>query len=51
MSNIMTYKGYSARVEYDDDNGILFGQTPVSVTASASMPTALRSCAPPSTKL
>lgn len=26
MSNIMTYKGYSARVEYDDDDGIFFGQ-------------------------
>lgn len=22
----MTYKGYSARVEYDDEDGILFGQ-------------------------
>ena len=26
MSNIMTYKGYSARIEYDDEDGILFGQ-------------------------
>lgn len=26
MSNIMNYKGYSARVEYDDDDGIFFGQ-------------------------
>ncbi len=26
MSNVMTYKGYSARIEYDDDDGILFGQ-------------------------
>jgi predicted HicB family RNase H-like nuclease len=26
MTNIMNYKGYSARIEYDDDDGILFGQ-------------------------
>jgi len=26
MTNIMTYKGYSARVEYDDDDGILTGR-------------------------
>lgn len=26
MSNIMTYKGYSARVEYDNEDGILLGQ-------------------------
>ena len=26
MTNTMTYKGYSARVEYDDDDGIFFGQ-------------------------
>lgn len=26
MSNIMTYKGYSARIDYDDEDGILFGQ-------------------------
>lgn len=26
MSNVMTYKGYSARVEYDDEDGILFGR-------------------------
>jgi predicted HicB family RNase H-like nuclease len=26
MNNVMTYKGYSARVEYDDEDGILFGQ-------------------------
>ena len=26
MSNVMTYKGYSARVEYDDDDGIFFGR-------------------------
>lgn len=26
MSNVMNYKGYSARVEYDDDDGIFFGQ-------------------------
>ena len=26
MSNHMTYKGYSARVEYDDEDGILFGR-------------------------
>jgi len=26
MSNIMNYKGYSARIEYDDDDGIFFGQ-------------------------
>ena len=25
-NNVMTYKGYSARVEYDDEDGILFGQ-------------------------
>lgn len=26
MNNVMTYKGYSARVEYDDEDGIFFGQ-------------------------
>lgn len=26
MSNVMTYNGYSARIEYDDEDGILFGQ-------------------------
>lgn len=26
MNNVMTYKGYSARVEYDDEDGILFGR-------------------------
>lgn len=26
MTNTMTYKGYSARVEYDDDDGIFTGQ-------------------------
>lgn len=26
MSSVMTYKGYSARIEYDDRDGILFGQ-------------------------
>ncbi|MGK6315319.1 type II toxin-antitoxin system HicB family antitoxin [Neorhizobium sp. DT-125] len=26
MTNVMTYKGYSARIEYDDEDGILFGQ-------------------------
>lgn len=26
MNNVMTYKGYSARIEYDDEDGILFGQ-------------------------
>jgi len=26
MNNVMTYKGYSARIEYDDADGILFGQ-------------------------
>ncbi len=26
MNNVMTYKGYSARIEYDDQDGILFGQ-------------------------
>jgi predicted HicB family RNase H-like nuclease len=26
MSNILTHKGYSARVEFDDDDGIFFGQ-------------------------
>lgn len=26
MSNVMTYKGYFARIEYDDEDGILFGQ-------------------------
>jgi predicted HicB family RNase H-like nuclease len=25
MTNVMNYKGYSARVEYDDDDGILTG--------------------------
>lgn len=26
MTNIMTYKGYSARIEYDDEDGIMTGQ-------------------------
>lgn len=26
MTNTMTYKGYSARIEYDDEDGILTGQ-------------------------
>ena len=26
MSNTMRYKGYSARIEYDDDDGIFIGQ-------------------------
>lgn len=26
MSNVMSYKGYRARVEYDDDDGIFFGR-------------------------
>jgi predicted HicB family RNase H-like nuclease len=26
MSNILTHKGYSARVEFDDEDGIFFGQ-------------------------
>ena len=26
MTNTMTYKGYSARVEYDDEDGIMTGQ-------------------------
>lgn len=26
MSKAMTYKGYSALVEYDDDDGIFFGR-------------------------
>ncbi|WP_417816605.1 type II toxin-antitoxin system HicB family antitoxin [Tritonibacter scottomollicae] len=26
MSNVMTYNGYTARIEYDDEDGILFGQ-------------------------
>lgn len=26
MNNVVTYKGYSARIEYDDEDGILFGQ-------------------------
>jgi len=26
MNNAMSYKGYSARVEYDDDDGIFFGR-------------------------
>lgn len=26
MSNVMTYKGYSARVEFDDEDGVFFGQ-------------------------
>jgi predicted HicB family RNase H-like nuclease len=26
MSSVMTYKGYSARVEYDDGDGIFFGR-------------------------
>lgn len=26
MTNVMNYKGYSARIEYDDDDAILFGQ-------------------------
>ena len=26
MSNVMTCKGYSARIEYDDEDGVLFGR-------------------------
>ena len=26
MTNIMRYKGYSARIEYDDDDGIFIGR-------------------------
>ena len=26
MSNTMTYKGYAARIEYDDDDGVFTGQ-------------------------
>ena len=26
MTNTMSYKGYSARIEYDDDDGIFKGQ-------------------------
>lgn len=26
MSNVMTYKGYSARIEYDDEDGIFTGR-------------------------
>lgn len=26
MKNAMTYKGYAARIEYDDDDGILVGR-------------------------
>ena len=26
MMNTMSYKGYSARIQYDDDDGIFFGQ-------------------------
>ena len=26
MTNIMTYKGYSARINYDDEDGIFVGQ-------------------------
>ena len=26
MTNIMTYKGYSARIEYDDEDGIFTGR-------------------------
>ena len=26
MTNSMTYKGYAARIEYDDDDGILVGR-------------------------
>ena len=26
MKNFMTYKGYSARIEYDDEDGVLFGR-------------------------
>ena len=26
MFNTMTYKGYSARIDYDDDDGIFFGR-------------------------
>ena len=26
MSNVMSWKGYSARIEYDDEDGIFFGQ-------------------------
>lgn len=26
MTNVMTYGGYSARIEYDDEDGIFFGR-------------------------
>lgn len=26
MTNAMTYKGYSARIEYDDEDGVFFGR-------------------------
>lgn len=26
MSNVMSYKGYAARIEYDDEDGILVGR-------------------------
>ena len=26
MSNTMSYKGYTARIEYDDEDGIFFGR-------------------------
>jgi predicted HicB family RNase H-like nuclease len=26
MTNALTYKGYNARVEYDDDDGVFFGK-------------------------
>jgi predicted HicB family RNase H-like nuclease len=26
MSNMMSYKGYTARIEYDDEDGIFFGR-------------------------
>ena len=26
MSNTMSYEGYTARIEYDDEDGIFFGR-------------------------
>jgi predicted HicB family RNase H-like nuclease len=26
MSNVMTYKGYEARIDYDDDDGVFTGR-------------------------
>jgi len=40
MTNTMTYKGYSARIEYDDEEGIFIGRIAgISVSAALTPPT------------